>query len=94
MSSVALVGAVEVILGASLTPTTLTIKVSVAAVAPFSPPSATDNVTLPELVMPSVGVQVTTPLLETCIPNGALLSVQMRSVPLLLSSESVTCASY
>ncbi len=60
-SSVALVGAVEVILGAVFTAVTLMLNISEAAAALSSPPSLAEAVTLPELVTPLPGVQLIKP---------------------------------
>ena len=66
--------AVLVMIGASLIGVTVIVKISVAEAVPFSPPSATVNVTAPDVSTPSSGVHVTTPTLVTTIPAGAFVS--------------------
>ena len=72
--SSSIVNVLFVAVGSSLTEIAVTVKISVAELALFSPPSETVNVTEPDVTTPSSGVHVTTPILLTTIPAGSLVS--------------------
>src|SRR5690606_9071389 len=89
--SVAVVGAVEVICGASLSASILMVQLCVAGAAPSSPPSVTCTSTS-ALLLPAV--QLTRPVGEIVMPAGASSKLNWRSVPLLASSGSLTTSWY
>src|SRR5690606_893590 len=89
--SVAVVGAVEVICGASLSASMLMVQLCVAGVAPSSPPSVICTSTS-ALLLPAV--QLIRPVGEIVMPAGASSKLNWRSVPLLASSGSLMTSWY
>src|SRR5690606_2126040 len=89
--SVAVVGAVEVICGASLSASILMVHFCVTGAAPSSPPSATCTSTS-ALLLPAV--QLIRPVGEIVMSAGAFRKLNWRSVPLLASSGSLMTSWY
>src|SRR5690606_29991906 len=89
--SVAAVGALDVICGASFNASMMMVQLCVAGLAPSSPPSATCTSTS-ALLLPAL--QLTRPVGEMVMPAGASTRLNWRSVPLLASSGSLMTSWY